>query len=92
MNATSAKRLGITGTAPKKEGRLKVVAQAQGVIKELVVERVSEEFCMQLQALEIMASQEKERERRCAKRQGQRARFMSRWVGGTGADHGKDKE
>ena len=83
LSAISAKRQGLLGTAPKKEGRVKVVAQAQGEIKELVVERGSEAFCMQLQALEIMAAKEKERERRCNKRQGKR---------GKGAEHREDKE
>ena len=39
-----------------------------------------------------MAAQEKVQERRCNKRQGQRARFMSRRGGGKGAEHGEDKE
>ena len=46
LSAISAKRQGLLGTAPKKEGRVKVVAQAQGEIKELVVERGSEAFCI----------------------------------------------
>ena len=49
----------------------------------MVVERGSEAFCVQLQALEIMAAKEKERERRCNKRQGKR---------GKGAEHREDKE
>ena len=54
-----------------------MLEQAEGDIKGVVIERGTEVFCMQIQALEFMAVQEKERESRCNKRQGQRTRFMS---------------
>ena len=59
-----------------------MVEQAQGEVEQVEAEMGSEVFCMQLQALEFMAEQERVRERRQKKKKAQRARVISKKMEG----------
>ena len=67
---------------PRAEGKVKMVEQAQGEVEQVEAEMGSEVFCMQLQALEFMAEQERVRERRQKKRKAQRAGVISKKMEG----------
>ena len=73
--ATISKKLN-RWSAPKVEGKVKVLVEKNVEGEEIVAEEGSYAFCIQLQTLEFMAKQERRHVKRFEKKEVQRAGFV----------------